>query len=245
MDGLEQEKIEDALVLAGGRGERLRPLTDNVPKPLVEVCGKPLIQWQIEMLRANGVRNVILSVGYMADKIREFVGSGERFGMKASYVVEDEPLGTAGPLWLLAIQNSLPRRSFVMCNGDELKDINIARMFEAHKKNNALATIALTEIDDPRDWGVVRLVDERVTEFVEKPATAEQAPSRLINSGFYILEPGVAEMVPPQKTSMEREIFPQIAEQNRLYGFPFRGQWFPTDTHERIKLAEDGWTTRF
>jgi NDP-sugar pyrophosphorylase family protein len=244
MDEITDTKITHALVLAGGRGERLRPLTDVTPKPLLDVCGKPITHWQIEMLKANGIKNIILSVGYMADKIKEAIGNGERFGVNISYVVEDEPLGTAGPLWLLRTQNNLPRSTFVMCNGDELKDINISKMLEAHKRNSALATIALTEIDDPRDWGVVRLINDRITEFVEKP-TLEQAPSRMINSGFYIIEPEIAAMVPPRKTSLEREIFPQIVQQDKLYGFHFQGQWFPTDTPERITRAEANWTTKF
>jgi len=238
------EEVTDALVLAGGRGERLRPLTDSIPKPLVEVCGKPIIQWQIEMLKANGIRNITLSVGYMAHKIKERLGNGEKFGVRISYLVEDVPLGTAGPLWLLKIQNNLPRKTFVLCNGDELKAIRIHDVLDIHRKNEALATIALTEIDDTRDWGVVRLVDDRILEFVEKP-TPEEAPSRLINCGFYVLEPEVADMVPPRKASMEREIFPMIAEQRRLYGSILKGQWFPTDTHERIKKAEREWNTVF
>jgi len=240
----QDEKITDALVLAGGRGERLKPLTNDIPKPLVEIQGKPIIQWQIEMLRANGIKNIFLSVGYMADKIKWAIGNGERFGVRVSYVVEDEPMGTAGPLWLMKIQNQLPRKSFVMCNGDELKDINISEMLKSHKRNQALVTIALTQIDDPRDWGVVRVIDDRITEFVEKP-TIEQAPSRMINSGFYIIEPEIADLVPPRKTSIEREIFPQIADQSRLYGFRFNGQWFPTDTLERIEKAKEEWRTVF
>jgi len=243
-DDSSSDSITEALVLAGGRGERLRPITDNTPKLLIEICGKPIIQWQIEMLKASGIKHIMLSVGYMAYKIKQAMGSGERFGVRLSYIVEDEPLGTAGPLWLMKIQNLLPRKSFVMCNGDELKDINIREMLQAHRRNNALATIALTEIDDPRDWGVVRIIDERIVEFVEKPSL-QQAPSNMINSGFYILEPEVIDLVKPKKTSMEREIFPQIAEQSRLFGFHFKGQWFPTDTMERISRAKQEWKTVF
>lgn len=242
---VDKEKITDALVLAGGRGERLRPLTDSMPKPLIKICGRTIIDWQIAMLKANGVENIILSVGYMADRIKKAVGNGAAHGVRVSYVVEDEPLGTAGPLWLLGAQNKLPKKAFVMCNGDELKDIDVAGMLEFHSKSGALATIALTEIEDPRDWGVVRMAGNRIVEFIEKPSRIEDAPSRMINSGFYIIEPGVVEMIPPRKTSMEREVFPRIAAQRKLFGFPFTGQWFPTDTPERIAKAEAGWKTVF
>jgi len=240
----EEEKITEAVVLAGGRGERLRPITDTTPKPLINVCGKPLIQWQIEMLKSNGIKNIILSVGHLANKIKEFVGNGKKFGVTVSYLVEDEPLGTAGPLWLLRIQNNLPRQTFVMCNGDELKDVNISDMLKIHRKNNALATLALTMVDDTNDWGVVRQVGDRIIDFIEKPAP-ESAPSNMINAGFYILEPEIAEMVPPRKTSLEREIFTSIARQGRLYGLEMTGQWFPTDTTERLVEAERRWKTTF
>ena len=229
-----------ALILAGGKGTRLRPLTYKIPKALVDVQGKTLTEWIFDLLKNYGIRDVILSVGYMADKIRYYFTDGSKFGVNVEYVEEDpeKPLGTAGPLRLA--QNMLDD-SFIVSNGDELKCINIPRMFRLHKRKNALVTIALTTVDDPSQYGVARLDGSRILEFVEKPKKSE-APSNLINSGFYIIEPEVIEMIPKGKFCMlEKEIFPQLAKEGRLRGFPFSGQWFDTGNFDRLERARKLW----
>ena len=229
-----------ALILAGGKGTRLRPLTYKIPKALVDVQGKTLTEWIFDLLKNYGIRDVILSVGYMADKIRYHFTDGSKFGVNVEYVEEDpeKPLGTAGPLRLA--QNMLDD-SFIVSNGDELKCINIPRMFRLHKRKNALVTIALTTVDDPSQYGVARLDGSRILEFVEKPKKSE-APSNLINSGFYIIEPEVIEMIPKGKFCMlEKEIFPQLAKEGRLRGFPFSGQWFDTGNFDRLERARKLW----
>ncbi len=229
-----------ALILAGGKGTRLRPLTYNIPKALIEVQGKTLTEWLFELFKRYGIRDVILSVGYLADKIRDYFTDGSRFGMNIEYVEEspNKPLGTAGPLRLA---RNMLKDSFIVSNGDELKCINIPRMFRLHKRKNALATIALTTVDDPSQYGVARLDGSRILEFVEKPKRAE-TPSNLINSGFYIIEPEVIEMIPKAKHCMlEREIFPKLAREGRLRGFPFSGQWFDTGNMERLERARKLW----
>ncbi|MEA2037187.1 MAG: sugar phosphate nucleotidyltransferase [Nanoarchaeota archaeon] len=229
-----------ALILAGGKGTRLRPLTYKTPKALIDVQGKTLTEWIFELLKGYGIRDVILSIGYLADGIRDHFTDGSKFGMNVDYVEEspDKPLGTAGPLRLA--QDKL-QESFIVSNGDELKCINIPRMFRLHKRKNALATIALTTVEDPSQYGVARLDGSRIQEFVEKPKRSE-APSNLINSGFYILEPEVIEMIPKGKRCMiEKDIFPKLAKQGRLRGFPFSGQWFDTGNMERLDRAKKLW----
>jgi len=229
-----------ALILAGGKGTRLRPLTYKVPKGLIEVQGKTLTEWLFELFKKYGIRDVILSVGYMADKIRDYFTDGSKFGMNVDYVEEDpnKPLGTAGPLRLA---KNMLTDSFIVSNGDELKCINIPRMFRLHKRKKALVTIALTSVDDPTQYGVARLDGSRILEFVEKPKKSE-APSNLINSGFYIIEPEVIEMIPKGKFCMlEKEIFPKLAREGRLRGFPFSGQWFDTGNIERLERARKLW----
>jgi NDP-sugar pyrophosphorylase family protein len=127
-----------------------------------------------------------------------------------------------------------------MLNGDELKDINIPRMFRLHKRKNALATIALTTVDDPSQYGVAKLSGTRILEFVEKPKKGE-APSNLINAGFYILEPGIVDMIPDSFSMIEKEVFPKLAAQGKLRGFPFAGQWFDIGNVERYKVAQQKW----
>ncbi len=133
-------KITQALVLAGGRGERLRPLTDSIPKPLVRVAGKPILQYSIELLSAHGVEEIILATGHMHEKIEQFFGSGKGFGVKIRYSVEKEPLGTGGAL--KAAQGLLGER-FFMVNGDNIADFNLREMALCHLSSGALATIAL------------------------------------------------------------------------------------------------------
>jgi len=216
----------------------LRPLTDKLPKPLIEIQKKTPIEWLFELLKRYGIRDVILSVGYMADKVRDYFTDGSKFGMNIDYVEESRPLGTAGPLRLA---KDMLDDSFIVTNGDELKCINIPRMFRLHKRKNALATIALTSVNDPSKYGAAKLDGSRILEFVEKPKGFE-APSNLINSGFYIIEPEVIEMIPKGKFCMlEKDVFPLLAKEGRLRGFPFSGQWFDIGSFESLERAKKLW----
>ena len=225
-----------AVLLVGGRGTRLKPLTDKAPKALLEVQGKTITEHLFDLLKKHGVRDVILCVGYLRDKVKDYFGDGSKFGMNISYVEEEEPLGTAGPLRLA---KKYLKDSFIVSNGDELKSINIPRMFRLHKRKDALATIALTTVDDPAHYGVARLDGSRIIEFVEKPS---HPPSNLINAGFYILEPEVIDMIPDGFSMLEKDVFPKLAQLGRLRGFPFAGQWFDIGNIERYKIAEKKWS---
>jgi NDP-sugar pyrophosphorylase family protein len=231
------KELKTALILAGGEGTRLRPITYEIPKALVPVHGKPLIEHLFDLLKKYGVNDVILSVGHMKDKIMDERGNWSRAGMNISFVEEKTPLGTGGPLRLA--KDKLIK-TFIVSNGDELKNINVMDMYEAHKRNRALATIALTTVSDPSQYGVAKLEGNRIIEFVEKPKK-DKAPSKLINAGFYIIEPEVVEMIPKGKVSLEKQIFPKLAKMGRLYGFPFSGQWFDTGNLERYERALKEW----
>ena len=224
-----------AVLLVGGRGTRLRPLTDKIPKALLKVRGKIITEYIFDLLKKYGIRDIILCVGYLKEKIKEHFGDGSQVGMNISYVEEDEPLGTAGPLKLA---KEHLKDSFIVSNGDELKNINIPRMFRLHKRKNALATIALTTVDEPQHYGVARLDGSRIIEFVEKP---NSPPSNLINAGFYILEPEVIDMIPNGFSMLEKDVFPKLAKLGRLRGFPFAGQWFDIGNIERYRIAEKKW----
>ena len=224
-----------AVLLVGGKGTRLKPLTDKIPKALLKVQGKAVTEHIFDLLKKYGIRDVILCVGYLKEKIKDYFGDGSRFGMNIVYVEEDGPLGTAGPLKLA---KKYFKESFIVSNGDELKSINIPRMFRLHRRKGALGTIALTTVEDPSHYGVARLDGSRIIEFVEKPL---HPPSNLINAGFYILEPEIIEMIPDGFSMLEKDIFPKLAKMSRLRGFPFAGQWFDIGTIERYKLAEKNW----
>jgi len=214
-----------AVVLAGGYATRLRPISYTLPKLLFPVLGKPMIYWNLDLLRGFGVDEVVLGVNYLADSLRAVVG--ERYGnMSVKYSLEDSPLGTAGPI-KLASQMIPLNETFVAMNGDIITDLNIAEMKQQHEANHAAITDALYKVKDPRRFGVVQLTPNRhIQRFIEKPKLKD-APSHLINAGLYIVQPEVLGMIPPgKKVSLEHEIFPVLAKEGRLCGFPFSGYWF-------------------
>ncbi len=227
--------LKKALILAGGKGTRFKPITDEIPKPMIPLQGRPILQHTLELLKKYGITEIYISIGYKGEKIKEYFGDGSRFGLSITYIEEDKPLGTAGPLKLA--RNYLTE-TFVMCNADELKDIDIIDMYLFHKENNAKATIALTTVQDPSVYGVAKLQGNRIVEFIEKP---KNPPSNLINAGFYIVEPEVVSLVPNGFSMIEKEIFPKIAKDGRLFGYSFTGQWFDTGSMERYAKALKHW----
>jgi len=212
-----------ALVLAGGFGTRLRPLSCTRPKLLFPVANRPLLDWTLEKLTKAGVEEVVLAVNYMADVLERSFGSS-RFGMKMRYSRETKPLGTGGPMKLA--ESVLKDDSFLALNGDILSDLDLRKLIETHRKSGATATIALHEVEDPSRYGVVELDSKNhVGRFVEKPKPGE-TPSRLVNAGVYILEPPVLELIQPErKVSVEREVFPILASEGTLRGYVFDGLW--------------------
>jgi len=227
-----------AFVLAGGKGTRLRPITYEIPKPLVPLQGRPILEHVIDLLRLYDVRDIVLSIGYLGERIKEYFSDEKRLGVKITFVEEQEELGTGGPLRLA---KHLLKDTFIMVNGDNLINLDLYKMYQAHFENRAKATIALTTVSDPSSYGVVVLEGERIVKFVEKPHKGE-APSNLINTGLYLLEPSVCDMVPDGGTSfIEKDVFPKIAEKGELYGYLFSGQWFDTGTPERYAKAIKEW----
>jgi mannose-1-phosphate guanylyltransferase len=226
-----------AVILAGGKGEHLLPLTDNVPAALLDVKGKPIVQHNIELCKKYGIKNIILSVGHLGDQIVRHYGDGSKHGVSITYLEEHEPLGTAGPLkQLMGKVND----TFIVLNGDELKDINLSKMYQTHLEHNAKVTIALTTVDDPSSYGVAMLDGTKILRFVEKP-TKEDAPSKLINAGLYIMEPEVLKLIPEGFAMLEFDVFPKLAKEGGLHGYPFSGQWFHFYNKEQIEQASMEW----
>ena len=234
---VEQNKLRKALVMAGGFGSRMKELTKKTPKPMLQLRGAPILDYSIELCRLHGIDEISISIFYHGEQIKQHYNDGSRHGIKISYVEEPEPLGTAGALKLHKKWLDEP---FMMCNADELKDIDLHDMFRQHVQTGAAATIALTQVEDPSQYGVVEMEGDKITRFVEKPQKGD-APSNLINAGLYIINPEVIGIIPPGFCMMEKEIFPKLAEQGKLYGFIFSGQWFDTGTPERLLYAERFW----
>ena len=190
-----------AVVLVGGEGTRLRPLTYAVPKPMAPLLGRPFIGWIIERLRAAGVEEVILSCCYLPEAIEAYFGNGRRFGVDLHYVFEEEPLGTAG-----AVKNAVHKVSGTtyVCNGDILTGVDLVALRDAHKRQGAIATIHTRAVDDPSQFGVVETDSTgRVLRFVEKPKPGETTATD-INAGTYVLEPEALDAIPAgQKVSIE------------------------------------------
>lgn len=229
---------QKAVILCGGQGTRMRPFTYEMPKPMLPVKGRPIIEHLLDLFKKYGIYEIILSVGYLKEKIKSHFGDGSRFGVRISYVEENEPLGTAGPIRLC---KDFLNETFVVSNGDELKDVNISEMVsDFHNKNDALCTIALTTVDDPSSYGVAKLAGSRILEFVEKPKR-EESPSNLINSGLYVLEPEIVSMIPKGFSLLEKDIFPKLAKKGKLFGYPFSGQWFNVGTVKQYENAIKNW----
>jgi NDP-sugar pyrophosphorylase family protein len=232
-----ENKPSKAIILAGGKSSGLKSLTEMLPKPMLRVQNKPIIEHNIEMLRNHGIKDVIISLGYRGDKVKEYFGDGSQFGVNISYVEEEEPMGTAGPLNLLKGQiNS----TFILMNGDELKDIDIEDMFAFHRKNKSIATIALTTVENPSEYGVAVMNGNKVMTFIEKPSK-QNAPSKLISAGLYILEPEVLKIVPEGFSMIENDVFPKLAMNDKLLGYVFAGQWFDARTPDRYNEAKREW----
>lgn len=234
-------KIKNAVILAGGLGTRLRPITYEIPKALIPIHGRTITEHLLDLLKKYDVKDTILCIGYLKDKIKDYFKDGSQFGVSIGYVEEDKALGTAGPVKLAC--SKFPksfRETFIVSNGDELKDINLDEMYALHKKKKALVTIALTKVEDPSKYGVAKLDGNSILEFVEKPKK-EDAPSNLINSGFYMMEPEVIKMIPNGFSMFEKDIFPKLAGQGKLFGYPFEGQWFDIGNMERYEDAIKGW----
>jgi len=223
-----------ALILVGGEGTRLRPLTSTVPKPVVPLVDRPFIVYMLEWLQNHGVDDVVLSCGFLASGVRNVLGDGSGLGIRLRYVEEPRPLGTAGAL---KYAERLLDESFLMLNGDVLTDIDVSAQREQHVQTGAQGTLALVPVPDPSAYGLVRLNPDRsVREFVEKPSP-DQIDTNLISAGVYVLDRAVLDMIPLDTNfSIERDVFPQLVG-NGLYGHPTEGYWLDIGTPQRYLQA--------
>ena len=233
--------MNTAVILAGGLGTRLRPVTYELPKPLITIQGKTLLEHQIDLVKRFGVRKVYLSLSYMPEKIIQFCSDKNYFGLDIEYLIEEAPLGTAGPLVMLKEMEMIPKDDFVMMNGDILTDIDLREKEISHVRNNAVATISLFEVPDPSAFGVANLEKEKIVEFIEKPKK-EDAPTNLINTGYYLLSPKIFDYLPDQSiVMMEKDVFPKIAREGKLFSHIHTGQWFDIGTFESWEQAIKEW----
>jgi mannose-1-phosphate guanylyltransferase len=237
-----------AVILVGGEGTRLRPLTSTVPKPVVPLVDRPFISFMLEWLRQHGIDDVIMSCGFLATSVRNVLGDGSELGLRLRFVEEPDPRGTAGALKYAA---SMLDERFLMLNGDVLTDIDLTQQIAQHERTGATATLALVPVADPTAYGLVHLADDcSVKDFVEKPSSdqteggaagrrpASRAPllhdyTNLISAGAYILERDVLELIPPDRNvSIEREVWPLLIG-NGLFGYASESYWLDIGTPDR------------
>ncbi len=213
-----------AVIMAGGEGTRLRPLTLNTPKPLVPVCNKPIMEHIVERLAACGINEHIATLYYLADEIQAYFGDGSNFGVQMDYSIEESPLGTAGAVRVLADRLD---DTFVIMSGDAMTDFDITEAVKFHKKAGSLATIVLYRVETPLEYGVVITDDDgRIMRFLEKPGWGEVF-SDTVNTGLYILEPEIFKyMEEEKKYDWSNDIFPVLLEEERpMYGCVLGGYW--------------------
>ncbi len=225
-----------AVILVGGEGTRLRPLTYALPKPMAPLLGRPFIGWIIERLRQAGVEHVILSCCYLPEAIEAHFGDGRSHGVRLHYVHEEDPLGTAG-----AIRNAIAHidGTIFVCNGDILTGVDLRALLAVHRKNDAVATIHTRPVDDPSQFGVVETdADGRALRFVEKPAPGETA-AKDINAGTYVLEPEAVEAIPSGRpASIERETFPLLIDStHRVFAVSTQDYWIDVGRPDTYRQA--------
>jgi mannose-1-phosphate guanylyltransferase len=219
-----------AVILVGGEGTRLRPLTSTVPKPVVPLVDRPFISFMLEWLKQHGVDDVIMSCGFLATSVRNVLGDGSGLGLRLRFVEEPDPRGTAGAL---KFAEPMLDERFLMLNGDVLTDLDLGAQIAQHEQSGARATLALVPVADPSAYGLVHLNEDRsVRDFVEKPSP-DAIDTNLISAGAYVLEREILELVPPdQNVSIEREVWPRLIGDG-LYGFPAQSYWLDIGTPER------------
>jgi mannose-1-phosphate guanylyltransferase len=225
-----------ALVLVGGEGTRLRPLTLTRPKPALPLVDRPFIRYMVEWLGHHGIDEVVMACGFKAEDLRRALGDEVPGGPRITYVQEDEPLGTAGPIRLAADRGLLGER-FMALNGDVLTDLDLTALQRQHSEREAVATLGLYPVDDPTSYGLVRRAEDgEVLEFLEKPDPSEIDTDE-VNAGTYVLERSILDLIPPDRSvSIEREVFPRLVGQG-LYGRRLEGYWMDIGTPDRYLQA--------
>lgn len=223
--------MNQAIILAGGQATRMRPYTDDRPKAMVEVAGKPIIEHQVRWLARNGIDRIVVSCGYRAEVIEQHLGEGESLGVRISYATEPEPLGRGGGLKFAGSRLPDPGGRWLAMNGDVISDLDVGKLEAHHEGAGATATIALAQYRST--WGIADLEGDLIRGFLEKPLLPYW-----INAGIYCFEPEVVGLL-PDRGDHEDTTFPDLAKRGKLVGFRIEGYWRGIDTAKDIKEANE------
>jgi len=231
--------IDTAIILAGGKGIKMRPATYETPKAMLTINNRPFLEYTIDNFRRHGIRKFIISIGYLGKKIKNHFGDGSKFGVKITYIEQGKhENGTSEPI--RQAQKILSKKPFFLYYGDVLANIDITDMIDFHVANDAVVTMALTSIKEPHNWGVVRLQGSKVYSFLEKPSNRKDL-SHLINSGIYICDPQIFKYINTESKRLEKDVFPKLVNDKELNGYLFAGQWFDAGNPEIFKYATKKW----
>lgn len=232
----EQTKV---VILTGGEGMKMRPLTYEIPKALLPLHDKPILQHTIEFLAKNGFRDIVISVGYLGNKIKEYFKDGISFGIKITYIEQkDRENGTAQPL--TALRGIIGESPFVLWYGDVLAKVDLIDMLNFHRSGKSLVTMGVTAVEKSSDWGVVGLKGTKVVDFTERPEKITNT-SHLINTGIYIMEPEILNYIQDNSKSLEVDIFPKLAREGSVSGYSLYGQWFDVGSLANYEIAVKEW----
>jgi len=223
----------NVLILAGGLGTRLRKIVTDKPKPMALIANRPFLEYLILQLKQYGFTDIVLCIGYLGEKVKEYFGDGDRWGVHISYSWEKELLGTGGAIKLAG--KLVKEENFLVMNGDSFLNVNLKKLIDYHLKQRALATMALAEVENPLRYGAVE-INERgeIKSFVEKEQSSR---SRLINGGIYVLNKKIFDYIPVGKVSLEKEVFPKLIGK-RFYGMPTKGFFIDIGVPEDYKRLE-------
>lgn len=235
------KNANQAVILASGEGIKMRPFTYEIPKPLIPVNGRPLLEYEIELLQRHGIKDIVITVSHLANKIKDYFKDGARWGVSITYVEESKPSGTGGAL--RAAQQHLDDAPFILLYGDVLLDLDLNEFLQSHLHTKAaVGTLALTSVADPTTYGSVKLRGSRVVSFSEKPMLGHDT-SRLVFAGCAVFSSAIFSFITKRRgqLSLERDIFPQLIKEARLYGYPFEGQWFDVSTPTTYEQVLKHW----
>lgn len=216
-------------ILAGGEGVKFRPLTYELPKSLIPIGGKPLLEHTLGALRDQGFSEIYISLGHLGKKIRDYFGDGKKFGLNIRYLDQGSgKRGTAQPV--LEAKGHLSGSPFLIVYGDVLTKLNFSDLIEFHMSHRGIATMALASVEKTSMWGVATIQGNRIVNFVEKPKL--RTKSHLINAGIYVLDPEVFKYISSDSVRLEKDLFPRLAAEGKLFAYPFEADWYDVSTPE-------------
>jgi NDP-sugar pyrophosphorylase family protein len=230
-----QPKIRKAVILAGGQGTKLRPYTYEVPKAMLPVKGKPILEHLINQLKKSGISEIIMCTGYLGDKIKEHFGTGKSLGVTITYSEEKQPLHTGGAL--LKVQKYIGNETFLVIHGDILTTLSFQELIDFHQKEGRQATVALTTVDSPSQFGQLTLRGTKLIHFYQKQPKAE-VKSYLIHTGMYVFETNIFKYFPKNQTNFSLEdVIEKMVKEQQVNGYVFEGQWFDVGSPENYERA--------